>query len=563
MSIKKLLALLLCVAMVLSLAACAGAKDDQPADNDSNAETPADNDNNNPSSDGDSAGEKVLTVGWPYDPASLDPARASLDSDYRVLVATNEPLLRNAGGEVQPGSAESYEASDDLTEYTFHLRRSNVYSDGTPITAADFAYGLQRLLNPDEAYDQAVIGFLIKNGEAYYNGECAVEDLGIEVVDEYTLKLTTEYPAYPQNFCRWEFSPINQAKAEELGIEYGADATKVLTNGPFTATSWVRDSEIVLEKNPNYWNADAIKLDKVVLKINATGDTAVDMMMTGELDVAGVTTKVQADTLLDSGFTYEIQTNGVQCVHVNHAGNTPETGLFLSNVNFRKALSAAIDRDAMVATAYTTDIPATRMVMPNEQGKEGLFGEEYPFEGWSTSADPEKAQEYLALALEELGKTADEIPTFSILCMDSSSNMVAMNAIMDMWSQTLGIQCEIDAQPIQNMLQKMLDGEFDFWKGGIEIGAVDSSGLFENYLSTTTNYGYYSDEYDALYNAVLNATTWEARKDAMFELEQFFFEEMIDLGVTWISSYYVYSADVTGLQMDNSGINFVYADVTK
>ena len=508
-------------------------------------------------------GEKVLNVGWPYDASTLDPARASVDSEYRVLIATNEPLLRDVEGEAQPGSAESYEVNDDQTEYVFHLREDNVYSDGTPITAADFQYALERLLNPDEGYEEASTAFIIKNAEAYYMGEADVADLGIEAVDDYTLKLTMEYSTYPINFCRWEFSPINQATAEEYGLEYGAAAEKVLTNGPFTVTSWVRDSEMVLEKNANYWNADAINLDKVVLKIGASGDVAVDMLLTDELDLAEMGSQVRADTMTDNGFESMIHASGVQCLHINHAGMTEESGLFLSNVNFRKALSYAIDRNAMVATAYTTDMPATRMTLPTEMGVEGLFHEEYPYEAWPAAADPDKAKECLDLALSELGKTVEDIPTFSLLCSDSNNNMVALNAIMDMWNKTLGINCEIDAQPAQNMIQKMYNGEFDFWKGGLDTGIVDSFEMFEYFYSPDSLFGVQDEKFDELYNAVRNTTTWQDRKDAMFEMEKEYCESMLDLTITWMSTYYSYNPRVTGLTLDSNAINFVYADITE
>ncbi|MCD8023020.1 MAG: ABC transporter substrate-binding protein, partial [Lachnospiraceae bacterium] len=357
---------------------------------------------------------------------------------------------------------------------------------------------------------------------------------------------------------------ISQPLAEELGISYGAEAENMLTNGPFNITGWVHDSQIILEKNENYWNADAISLDKIVLMLNATGDTAVDMLLTGELDIASVGTQLQADTLIDSGFEYTIVNTGLEDLHINHAGATDETGVFLSNTNFRKALNYAMDRDSLVAAAYTTDQAATRFISPSEAGVEGTFQEDYPLEGWSSSGDTELAQECLALALEELGKTEADIPSFTMLCYDSNANMIALNAIMDMWSKALGITCTIDAQPIQNMISKVYSGDFDFWKGGISTSTIDSLDLFNYYTSGGENLFSCSDEtYDELYNAALYATSWEERKDAMFELEQYFCEEIPDLVITWPSDYIVYSSQVTGLLSDSVSIDVTYADITE
>jgi oligopeptide transport system substrate-binding protein len=507
--------------------------------------------------------EKVLTIGWAYEPSTLDPARAEEDASYRITHMTTEALLRYVDGEVEPGCAESYEASDDKMEYTFHLREDSVFSDGTPITAETFRYSLLRLLDPEVGNEACETGYVIKNGLAYNTGECEAEDLGIEVVDDYTLKLTLEYPTYPVQFTRWEFSPVSEEASEEYGIAYGAEAENMLTNGPFTVTEWVHDSEVVLEKNENYWNADAINLDKIVCVINATGDTAVDMLMTDALDVADMSTQIQADTMVDQGFELYTSTSGYQCLHINHTGKTEETALFLSNVNFRKALNYAIDRDALVATSYTTDIAATRAICPDEDGVDGLFQEEYPYEGWSTGADTEKAKEYLELALEELGKTADEIPTFTFLCYDSNNNMIALNAVMDMWNKALGINCEIDAQPIQNMIQKMYNGEYDFWKGAVSREGIDALSLFDYYQSEDGTFNYSDEAYDALYDAALNAQDWQERKDDIFALEQDFCENVIDLLLTWQGTYAVYSPNVTGITAYDGAVDVTYADIAE
>lgn len=314
--------------------------------------------------------EKVLTIGWPYESSTLDPARASDDASYRVVRLVTDALLRNVNNEAMPGAAESYEANEDNTEYIFHLREDNMFSDGTPITANDFAYSYERLLNPENANENATAGYAIKNGLAYNMGECEASELGIEVIDDYTLKLTLECPTYPLDFTVWSFAPVSQTLSDELGVAYGAEAENMLGNGPFVLTDWVHDSEMTLVKNENYWDADSINLDKIVIKINAKADTAVDMLLAGELDAADMDTMMQVNTLTDSGFSYVTNNSGIECLHINHAGLTEDAGLFLSNTNFRKALNYAIDRNALVAAAYTTDVPATRLIGVSEAGKE-------------------------------------------------------------------------------------------------------------------------------------------------------------------------------------------------
>jgi len=507
------------------------------------------------------AGQKGLTVGWPYEPASMDPHRANEDAAYDALRMMGEGLVRNVNGEAVPGVAKSWEASADNMQYTFHLRKS-VYSDGSPVTANDFAYGLFRLLDADKAFEKADSAFIIKNAERYYNGECEASEVGIEVKNDYTLVLTLAVPTFPVVFADWPFFPMNKDFVEKIGDQYGTEAQNMLTNGPFTLTAWEHDSKLVLVKNGKYWNADAVKLSEIDAVINATGDTAVDMMLVHELDLVELNNRDQAKALTDSGFSVTSYASSLQYLHINHLGKSKETGRFLSNANFRRALCYAIDRQALVATVYTTDSPASRLTAPNEVGKEKPFNEEFPYEGWPVTADPAKAREYLAKALQELGVSADRMPTFTMLCYESQGSLMALQAIQDMLLKNLGITCVLDPQPIQQMIAKVYGSDYDFWKGGVALGAVDwLEEVAKSYYSTIgAPYNYSDPQYDALYDRAAAATAWSERKDRMFELEKYFCDNVVDLVLTWQQIYVVYDPKVRGMHL-STYLDYTFADI--
>lgn len=245
--------------------------------------------------DGTENASKTIRVGWNYEPETMNPANASSDAAYLVVRLCVEPLLRNVNGEAEPGLAESYEVSEDNLEYTFHLREST-YSDGTPVTAEDVAYSIIYTLSPENACDNAYMIYGIDGAEEYNSGEGAVEDLGVEVIDDYTLKITMCQTAFPLYFAQQEFAPMNQEFVESCGEQFGSEAEYTLTNGPFTLASWTHDSTLELVKNENYWNADAINLDGITCYINATDETAVDMMLAGELDVCEFTNANQVSS---------------------------------------------------------------------------------------------------------------------------------------------------------------------------------------------------------------------------------------------------------------------------
>ncbi|MGN0314274.1 MAG: ABC transporter substrate-binding protein [Fusicatenibacter sp.] len=572
---KKIGVLLLSTALVLgSLAGCGSAEKEtasgtsqevKESTEGSESTEKEETETDGAGTDATQSDPKVIRVGWLYEPETMNPANASTDAAYQVVRLCVEPLLRNVNGEAQPGLAESYEVSEDNLEYTFHLREST-YSDGTPVTAQDVAYSIEYTLNPENACENSYMIYGIKGAEAYNSGEGTLQDVGMEVLDDYTIKFTMCQTAFPLYFAQQEFAPMSQKFVESCGEQFGSEAEYTLTNGPFTLVTWTHDSILEMVKNENYWNADAINLEGITCYINATEETAVDMMTAGELDACEFTNANQVNSLEETGnFTSQTFYSGFQFMHINHKGKTDETGQWLGNTNFRKALSAAIDREAMVQAVYTTDEASSRLELPSALGVEKSVVEEYPYVGWSTTAEPEKAIEYLNAAMEELGcSDVSEIPVFTMLCYDSQSNMNAMNAIAAMWESNLGIRAEIDAQPLSSMVQKAVTGDYDFWKGGQANGYIDWFGdTGTEYLSTTGGPYFCSyEEYDLLYNKAATATDWKSRKDAMFELEQYYCENMLDLVITWIKGNLVTTNNITNVSV-NGYVDYTYADMTE
>ncbi|MDP3177505.1 MAG: ABC transporter substrate-binding protein, partial [Spirochaetaceae bacterium] len=343
----------------------------------------------------------------------------------------------------------------------------------------------------------------------------------------------------------------NKVFVEAKGAVYGTEAANLLTNGPFVLKSWEHDSKLVLVKNQNYWDALSISIPEIDAFINATGDTAVDMMLTKQLDLVELSNRNQVKALTDKGFAYASYASNYQFLHINHKGKSEKTGRFLSNANFRRALSYAIDRQALVATVYTTSDVSTRLTAPNEKGVKGSFNKEYPYAGIPTAADPAKAKGYLDQALKELGASASEIPTFTMLCFDSQNNLIALQAVQDMLRKNLGVTCTIDPQPIPSMIAKVYASDYDLWKGGSALGAVDwLDEIAKSYLSDTgAPYNYKDKEFDTLYEKAAMATTWKERKDRMFALERRYCEEVVDLLLNWQQIFVVHDPKLGGMYM--------------
>ncbi len=514
---------------------------------------------------------KTLTWARAYESTSLDPAESADDESNNIVSYLTEGLVRVMNGAAVPGIAESWESNEAGDVFTFHLRQS-VWSDGTPLNAQDFVYSFFRLIDPAQGHSQAESAFCVKNAEAYMAGEAAKEDVGYKAIDDYTIEVTFASAGLENLFLMADnaLRPVKQSLIEELGEAYGSDADKLLGNGPMVMDSWLHESQMVLKRNENYWNKDAVQLEQLIGMCNISGDTAVEMMMTDMIDLAAFSDPTYYQQLYDLGFEGITYTNTDQFIQINGNGKTEASGKFLSNVNFRRALSYAIDRTALVNTVMLGQTPAYRVIDPDAAGINGKFVEEYPVENQiNVTADPAKAQEYLAKALEELGATAEEIPEFSMLCFDSQGNLTKLQAVQDMLLTNLGIHCAIDPQPIQQMIAKVYSSDFDFWTGGVSIGTVDAaspSGAFSYWDVNDPDalFGYDNKEYADLLDQAQQATDYKTRLDAIAAIEKIFIDEMPSLLLTWQTQNVVYRSGYTITNVDSGfGADLAFVQVAE
>lgn len=513
-------------------------------------------------------GEKVIRYGHSYDATTLNPVDCYDDGSYYVLTNICEGLVRGYGNEVYPGVAESWDISEDGMTYTFHLRQSN-WSDGTPLTANDFVYTAQYALNPETVYEQTMTYYNLANGEKYYNGECDWEEVGIKALDDYTLEITFEDPGstYLYNLCSYAWAPVQQAAVEAAGVSYGAEAEGLVTNGPFYCDSWQHESKIVIKKNPYYWDADSVKIDEVDFIVGAYEKTAADMFMAGDLDASEFGGITNINNMQALGLNYYTYASAYNFCHLNCAGHNEEAGRFMGNANFRKALSCAVDRTVIMTIADTSATPAYRIPAPSLTTASGkTWDEEYPYEGWSVHQEPEKAKEYLALALEEIGATIDEVPELTMLCFDSQGNLDKFQAMQDMFLQVLGIHCVITPQPIQQMLAMADSGDFDFWFGGKTVEVPDWLNEV-GYEYDSTEMGAVTHFDNAEYNAIRDEAAVELdpvrREELVFEMEKILTDNMSTLLMYWMEAYVMYVPNLVGIVNSNGfGPYFALADFT-
>ena len=496
----------------------------------------------------------VVRVAYGYDPNTLDYGMSNLDTANFILTHIAETLLtQDASGAYVPGVAESFKKSEDGKVWTFTIRQGLTYQDGTtPITADDLYYAAQRLLNPADPKDNATFNFV--NAEAYYNGEVSFEEVGVKKLDDYTIEYTFINPTYESAFTSTSlYAPLEQAYVEAGGEIYGSSSYLPLANGPYMVQEWLDDASVTLVKNPAYHDAEKAKVDEISITLNATADVTVDMMLAGELDIASIQNPLQLQTLEDAGFVKgESYSSTYQGLNLRAGGRSEETGKFLSNANFRRAINTALDREALAASVMNGYTPAWRLSAPGEPAYEA----NPDYRGWETTANVELANQYLNAALEELGVTKDQIPVLQLMCYESQGAIDSLAAVQDQLRVNLGLETEIAPCTIQVMISNAMSGAYDLWWGGNEASVPDAcESYLDGFQSSNPSplRGYADPEFDALYNAAVTSPTLDERLANYANLEKYFCENCMCLILGWDATYVVTAEGLQGYFVTDGG----------
>lgn len=508
------------------------------------------------------SGEKVFRYSSRVEPTTLDPTKSNSIPDNEIQHAITESLVRNTGGEITPGVASDWTVSDDGLVYTFNLNPDAKWSDGEQIKAGDFVYSWQRLLDPDTAAPYAFIGEYIKNGFAIETGEMEPSELGVVAVDDVTLEVTLENPtAYFLSMigAQAQFAPLRKDIVEEYGEEFAADAEKNIYSGPYVLTS-AKNQKWTFEPNENYWDKDSIKLDRVELSYVQNQETALAMYESGDLDYTEIPTAAVP--------TYEGKDNTFRNGNVDYYyfNQDESTGSPLANKNFRLALNYALDRNSFNTLANNdVYVPSNSLVFSGLTGADGAYGEESKLESYPLDGDKEKAKEYLAAALTELGKSDPSDITITITTSDTDAVKKQAEVTQEMWSDTLGINVEINQITYAEVLKRHESGDFEVAWGGWGSDYDDPYSYLELFKSDSSyNYSRFkNDKVDELLTASQTETDTAARMDMLHEAEQIIIDEAAFLPQTEREVHYLLDDDVKGVQFFYCSVNidWVYADI--
>jgi oligopeptide transport system substrate-binding protein len=389
--------------------------------------------------------ETVLRMSLGAEPASIDPNLAQDTYAINTLEGMFLGLtnLNNETGDVEPELATGWDISSDGLVWTFTMRDDATWTDGQPVTANDIEYSVKRAVAPETASPYAYVLYIIKNAQtinqtAVPTDTYDIDSLGVQALDDYTVQFTLEAPAsyFLAISSLWTLRPVPRAAIEQYGNAW-TEPGNIVTNGPYTLQAWQHGQHMTFVKNPAYYDADKVQIDRFEVDIITDQFTEVALYESGELDVAGdgpgtlpaeELARIQADATLS------------QELHQGPRASTTYVGFTMTKPPFdnplvRKAFSAAIDRETMVRDVVGSGVPATQFAPV------GIFGAPDPEVG--IQSDPQQAQAWLAEAGYPNG---EGFPTVTYRYFSSSLEEALGQALQAMWKETLNVDVKLESQ---------------------------------------------------------------------------------------------------------------------
>ncbi|HEY8464390.1 MAG TPA: peptide ABC transporter substrate-binding protein [Bacillota bacterium] len=504
---------------------------------------------------------QIISYNLAAEPETLDPAKSTGLSEARVQYACFEGLAVYGPNDLpQPGAARKWTVSPDGKTYTFYLRENAKWSNGDPVTAADFEYAWKRLLDPKTAANYASNLYYVKNGAEYNTGK--IKDpaqVGIYARDPLTLVVELKAPCsyFPALTIHPSLYPVNRKVVEANPDKWAGTPQTYVTNGPFKLVNWVHHEKLEFVPNPYYWNRSKVKLDKLICYTIEEQSTGLTMFETGQLDLLDELPRQEIPRLEAEGqIKYSSSINTYYYLF-----NTKKAPF--NDIRVRKALTLAIDRGQLIK--YITkagEKPALGFVpygIPDAE-PQSMFREI----GGSYFKDGDLAQAKRLLA--EAGyQNPEQFPTIEILYNTSETHKLIAEAIQEMWSKNLKIKVTLTNQEWKVYLQSREQGNFQVARAGWVGDYVDPMTFLDLWVSDNGNNfsGWSNPNYDQLIALAKQTADTKKRLQILHQAEKLLMDEMPIAPIYFYTRPYLIQEWVQGVRYTSVGyVDFSNAFVT-
>lgn len=426
-------------------------------------------------------------------------------------------LKINEKGEPVPAIAvDMGTVSDDGLTYTFKLRDDATWSNGDPVTANDFVFAWQRLVDPATGASYAYLAENIENAPEIMTGDKSPSELGIKALSDYELQITLTQPTpYFNSLLAFSpFLPQNEAFVEEQGTQYGTTSEAVLANGPFVMEDWDGTGLTwKLVKNEEYYDADEVHINEIDVQVLKETSTAVNLFESGEVDNAQLTGEM-AKVYKDDPNAVIHEKARTSYIDFNYENEQ------LQNQNLRKAISLVIDRKELVDSVIGDGSNDIYGFMPQNFATNPETGKDFTEEATDYfDYDVEQAKDLWEKAKDELG--TDTLTLSFVGDDDEKSKKISEYVQGQIQNNLDGISVQLRNVPKKNRLEFANKNEFDLLLTGWGADFRDPVN-FMDLLYSTSAYnegGYANEDFDALLEKAKSedANNEEARWQDMIE----------------------------------------------
>ena len=487
--------------------------------------------------------EGVLLFDNGAEPRALDPHLVTGMPEHRVIRSLLEGLVvehPTDSNQVVPGVAASWASDPAARVWTFQLRPEARWSNGDPVTAGDFIFAFQRILNPALAAPYAEMLYLIEGAEAYHRGETTDwSTVGVRASDAHTLEFSLKGSAdyFPLMLTHYTYFPLHRPTIEAHGALTSRTSawTRVenhVGNGPFVLAEWRPNERIRVTRSPTYWDAEAVALNEIQFYPYSDRQTSHRNFLSERLHLTDTIPYNLRDAMRERYPELVAEdpmfATGYLGLNVRHEG--------ISDARVRRAMHLVIDVQSIIDRVTKNGQPAQGFLPPGIEG--------YPYEERYVY-DPEAARALMA----EAGYPGGEgFPVLTFISTQSDNAKLFAEILQNVWQEELGIEVRIESKEWQVLIAEMDEGNFDIFQLSWIGDFIDPSTFLKIMISGGGNNR--TGFADPLYDALIQRATREADRTARFALLAEAEKRLMDarpiIPLTWSRNLYLIHPDVRG-----------------
>lgn len=456
--------------------------------------------------------QQVVTINNGTEPETLDPQKASGVPEAAILRQLLEGLTNtDPNGNTIPGVASSWETTDNKT-WVFHLRDAK-WSNGDPVTAEDFVYSFQRLVDPQTAspYGSYLGDSKVLNAEAITNGEMKPETLGVKAIDDKTLEiqLSEPVPYFADTLIHTSVKPVHKATVEKYGDKWTAPENFV-SNGAYQLKSWRVNDKIVLERNSQYYNNDNTTINEVTLLPISSETTDVSRYKAGDVDMTASVPSEQFKALKKE-LGDQVKISPMLCTYY-YEFNTQKAPF--NDARVRRALAVVLDRDVITDKVLGQGQTPAYQFSPVD-----IKGVDEAHPDWREWTKPERIA-YAKKLLNEAGYDEKHPLEFELLYNSSESHKKIAIAVNSLFKQSLGfVNVKLINKEWKTYLDARRTGDTQMARAGWCADYNEASSFLNTLKSSNgNNYGKYANKtYDEVMDDTLKPGLTDDQRRALYD----------------------------------------------